>query len=387
MTRDVEGHADDVSRDQSIDRSIMGDVGAVALRGLRKRYGERTVVDGVSLEVRPGEFFSLLGPSGCGKTTTLRMIGGFERPDEGSVLIDGRDVTGDEPEARPVNTVFQNYALFPHLDVRGNVAFGLRFARAGRGDGGRAGGGRRRGRPEVDDADRRVAAALELVQLGSFGARRVHQLSGGEQQRVALARALVLEPTVLLLDEPLGALDAQLRARLQVELSELQRRVGITFVYVTHDQHEAFTMSDRIGVMRDGRLLQVGAPREIYERPASVDVARFIGAANLLHGTVTARGVADLSGQRMAVPDDAPLGDAIVMVRPERIRLGAGDRSARVERVTFAGASLRVDLRVGEVALVAEVPNDDRAASLRAGDTTTIDVPADAVRVLSPRRG
>ena len=370
MTRDVEGHADDVSRDTAIDRSIMGDVGAVALRGLRKRYGERTVVDGVSLEVRPGEFFSLLGPSGCGKTTTLRMIGGFERPDEGSVLIDGRDVTGDEPEARPVNTVFQNYALFPHLDVRGNVAFGLRFARAGRAD-----------------ADRRVAAALELVQLGSFGARRVHQLSGGEQQRVALARALVLEPTVLLLDEPLGALDAQLRARLQVELSELQRRVGITFVYVTHDQHEAFTMSDRIGVMRDGRLLQVGAPREIYERPASVDVARFIGAANLLHGTVTARGVADLSGQRMAVPDDAPLGDAVVMVRPERIRLGAGDRSARVERVTFAGASLRVDLRVGEVALVAEVPNDDRAASLRAGDTTTIDVPADTVRVLSPLRG
>ena len=351
--------------------------GAVALRGLRKRYGDRTVVDGVTLEVRAGEFFSLLGPSGCGKTTTLRMIGGFERPDEGTVAIDDRDVTADEPEARPVNTVFQNYALFPHLDVRGNVAFGLRF-------GGRAGGGRRRG--SADDADRRVAEALELVQLGSFGGRRVHQLSGGEQQRVALARALVLEPTVLLLDEPLGALDAQLRARLQVELAALQRRVGITFVYVTHDQHEAFTMSDRIGVMREGRLLQVGAPREIYERPANVDVARFVGAANLVHGAVTARGVADLSGERFAVPDDAPLGEAIVMVRPERIRIGAGSRAARIERVTFAGAALRVDLRVGDVALVAEVPNDDRSSALRAGDATTIDVPADAVRVLSPRR-
>jgi spermidine/putrescine transport system ATP-binding protein len=353
--------------------------GAVSLRGLRKRYGDRAVVDDVSLEVRPGEFFSLLGPSGCGKTTTLRMIGGFERPDAGAVAIDGRDVTDDEPEARPVNTVFQNYALFPHLDVADNVAFGLRFAR--RRDGADM---RRRGR--LDEVERRVGEALELVQLGSFGARRVHQLSGGEQQRVALARALVLEPTVLLLDEPLGALDAQLRTRLQVELSELQRRLGITFVYVTHDQQEAFTMSDRIGVMRDGRLLQVGAPREIYERPASVEVARFIGAANLLDGTVSGPGAAEVAGERFAVPQDAPRGEGIVMVRPERIVVGRGDRSARVERVTFAGSTVRVDLRVGAVALVAEVPNDGSLDALRAGDTVPVDVPADAVRVLSPRR-
>jgi len=246
--------------------------GAVTLEHVNKLFGERTVVNDVNLEIHAGEFFSLLGPSGCGKTTTLRIIGGFELPDSGRILIDGRDVTHDEPETRPLNTVFQSYALFPHLNVFDNVAFGLRFEKPGT--------------VSKKSDKERVMDALELVALGSFSERRVPQLSGGEQQRVALARALVLEPSVLLLDEPLGALDAQLRARLQVELASLQRQIGITFIYVTHDQHEAFTMSDRIGVMRDGKLIQVAPPREIYEKPATIDVAKFVGAANLLPGRV-----------------------------------------------------------------------------------------------------
>ncbi|MEI7756459.1 MAG: ABC transporter ATP-binding protein [bacterium] len=342
--------------------------GSVTLRGLNKSYGDRVVVNDVSLEIRAGEFFSLLGPSGCGKTTTLRMIGGFEIPDSGQVLIDDRDVTNDEPEVRPLNTVFQNYALFPHLKVYENVAFGLRF--------------------EKDKSfstkteNERVMDALDLVALGAFGDRRVHQLSGGEQQRVALARALVLEPSVLLLDEPLGALDAQLRARLQIELASLQRQIGITFIYVTHDQHEAFTMSDRIGVMRDGKLIQVGAPREIYETPVSIDVARFIGAANLIPGKVVERGIVLVAGERFNAPDHAPLGDGTILIRPERIRVGTGTHAATIEHVTFAGSTLRIALRIGGVALVAEVPNDETSIGLRDGDHTMIDVLPDAVRVL-----
>jgi len=341
--------------------------GAVTLRGLRKSFGERIVVNDVSLEIRAGEFFSLLGPSGCGKTTTLRMIGGFESPEAGNILIDGRDVTNDEPEKRPLNTVFQNYALFPHLNVRENVAFGLRFEKNSH---------------SKESESKRVSDALELVQLGIFGDRRVHQLSGGEQQRVALARALILEPSVLLLDEPLGALDAQLRARLQIELAVLQRQIGITFIYVTHDQHEAFTMSDRIGVMREGRLLQVGAPRELYEKPVSVEVARFIGAANLLPGRVSSRGIVEVAGEKFTAPDNAPLGDGMVVIRPERIRIGVGSHNATINRVTFAGSSLRVGLTVGDSILVAEVPNDETTANLVEGQKTMIDVLPDAVRVL-----
>ena len=343
--------------------------GAVRLRGLVKQYGERRVVDDVSLDIRAGEFFSLLGPSGCGKTTTLRMIGGFEAPDAGQILIDDRDVTFDEPEVRPLNTVFQNYALFPHLNVFDNVAFGLRFEKDNKGD--------------KVAAKERVMKSLELVSLESFVERRVPQLSGGEQQRVALARALVLEPSVLLLDEPLGALDAQLRARLQVELATLQRKIGITFIYVTHDQHEAFTMSDRIGVMRDGKIIQVGAPREIYEKPATIDVAKFVGAANLLAGTVIQRGVVKVGNEKFVVSDDAPLGDGIVMIRPERIQIGSGAHDAIIERVTFAGSSLRVALRVGGLNLVAEVANDENSRNLRDGSPTKFDVLPDAVRVLA----
>ena len=230
--------------------------------------------------------------------------------------------------------------------------------------------------------DQRVAEALELVQLASFGERRVHQLSGGEQQRVALARALILEPSVLLLDEPLGALDAQLRARLQIDLATLQRQIGITFIYVTHDQHEAFTMSDRSGVMREGRLMQVGAPRELYEMPNSVEVAQFVGAANLIVGRVTQRGVAEFAGEKFVAPDSAPLGDGMMMIRPERIRIGTGSHNAVIERITFAGSSLRIALKLGNATINAEVPNDETSASLVAGKATTIDVLPDAVRVL-----
>ena len=342
--------------------------GAVTLQNLFKSYGDRMVVNDVSLEVRAGEFFSMLGPSGCGKTTTLRMIGGFEQPDSGSVFIDNRDVTRDEPEDRPLNTVFQNYSLFPHLNVKENVKFGLRFENSFN--------------KSAKSEDQRATEALELVQLASFGERRVHQLSGGEQQRVALARALILEPSVLLLDEPLGALDAQLRARLQIELATLQRQIGITFIYVTHDQHEAFTMSDRIGVMREGRLMQVGAPRELYETPNSVEVAQFVGAANLIVGRVTQRGVAEFAGEKFVAPDSAPLGEGMMMIRPERIRIGTGSHNAVIERVTFAGSSLRIALKLGNATLNAEVPNDETSASLVAGQETTIDVLPDAVRVL-----
>ena len=243
--------------------------GAVALVDLHRTFGELTAVDHLNLTISPGEFFSLLGPSGCGKSTTLRLIAGFERPTSGQVLIDGVDMSNTPPHLRPVNTVFQSYALFPHLSVGDNVAFGLKYQTASK-----------------EENARRVAEALEMVRLGGFEKRKPHQLSGGQQQRVALARSLVLNPSVLLLDEPLGALDAKLRKALQVELKGLQEEVGITFIYVTHDQEEALTMSDRLAVMSAGLIEQVGTPAELYERPQSSYVADFLGLSNLLDATV-----------------------------------------------------------------------------------------------------
>src|SRR6478609_7240616 len=238
--------------------------GALSLSGLVKRFGDEVAVDGLDLEIGEGEFFSLLGSSGCGKTTTLRMIAGFERPDEGRIELDGVDLSDVAPHKRPVNTVFQSYALFPFLDVAENVGFGLRYQRATK-----------------EEVRRRVGAALDLVQMGSLSKRKPHQLSGGQQQRVALARALVLEPTVLLLDEPMGALDAKLRKQLQLELRSLQKTVGTTFVYVTHDQDEALTMSDRLAVLDHGRVMQVGTPSEVYSTPENTHVATFLGTTNL----------------------------------------------------------------------------------------------------------
>ncbi|MFL5687720.1 MAG: ABC transporter ATP-binding protein [Chloroflexota bacterium] len=287
----------------------------VRLVDLRKDFGDVAAVDGINLEIRAGEFFSLLGPSGCGKTTTLRMIGGFELPTSGRILIGDRDVTGEPPERRPVNMVFQSYALFPHLDVFENVAFGLR----------------RRKTPAEEVRDR-VGHALELVRLETYGRRKPDQLSGGQQQRVALARALVNRPQVLLLDEPLGALDLKLRRELQVELKRVQLEVGITFVYVTHDQEEALALSDRIAVMDRGRIEQIGGPEELYDAPRTLFVAGFIGTSNLLPGTVESvdRGEALVrleAGTRcLARAGDARAGDGVdIAVRPECIELTRDD--------------------------------------------------------------
>jgi spermidine/putrescine transport system ATP-binding protein len=285
--------------------------GVIALDQVTKRFGTFCAVDDAHFEIPRGEFFSLLGPSGCGKTTTLRMIAGFEAPTSGRICLEGRDVSRVPPYRRNVNTVFQHYALFPHMSVFDNVAFGPRSKRLSR-----------------KDTTQRVHELLDVVRLADFARRKPAQLSGGQQQRVALARALVNYPSALLLDEPLGALDLKLRQAMQLELKRIQREVEITFVYVTHDQEEALTMSDRIAVMNEGRVEQIGTPQEIYHQPESVFVANFIGTANLLPARVEragARAVVVLPGERRT---EVPAGHttldagaaATVMVRPERVR-------------------------------------------------------------------
>jgi len=292
---------------------MAGDRVAIALEGVSKRFGTVGAVHDVTLEIGDGEFFSLLGPSGCGKTTTLRMIAGFESPDDGRVLLQGADVTNVTPNRRPVNMVFQQYALFPHMSIYDNVAFGLKVKRVPRSE----------HRP-------RIEAMLKVVELEGFERRRARQLSGGQQQRVALARALVNRPAALLLDEPLGALDVKLRKQMQLELKRIQTELGTTFVYVTHDQEEALAMSDRIAIMNKGRVEQIGSPREIYEHPESAFVADFIGSLNafelcvdeLVGGYAVARLGED---ERVVVPAaaHAKVGGALrVAVRPERLQIG-----------------------------------------------------------------
>jgi spermidine/putrescine transport system ATP-binding protein len=307
----------------------------IRLIDLEKRFGGVRAVDGVTLDVAAGEFFSLLGPSGCGKTTTLRMIGGFELPTGGRILLRDRDITMDPPDKRPVNMVFQNYALFPHLDVGSNIAFGLKRAHV-----------------DKADIDRRVGEALGLVHLEGYEKRKTNQLSGGQQQRVALARALVNRPNVLLLDEPLGALDLKLRRQLQLELKRIQSEVGITFVYVTHDQEEALTMSDRIAVMHAGRVEQLGTPETLYERPGTRFVADFIGTTNLFHGVVERDGAVRLSsGERMRIAHDglAPGAEIELSVRPESISLvppeAVGAIPATVIQAAYLGANVNYQVR------------------------------------------
>ncbi len=332
--------------------------GALRLSGLTKRFGDEVAVDGIDLDIGAGEFFSLLGSSGCGKTTTLRMVAGFEKPDSGSIEIDGRDLSLVPPHRRPVNTVFQSYALFPFLSVSDNVAFGLKYADASK-----------------EEVRRRVDKALELVQMGAMSHRKPHQLSGGQQQRVALARALVLEPTVLLLDEPMGALDAKLRKQLQVELRSLQRLVGTTFVYVTHDQEEALTMSDRLAVLDHGQVQQVGTPSEVYSQPANTHVATFLGTTNLYRGRVDSCGDGlarcDVQGLPLLVtqsePAVSPGQEVSLMVRPERVEVvpvgaagapeGVNVVDGKVALLTFRGAQTAVSVDCGAVTLEAAVPN------------------------------
>jgi spermidine/putrescine transport system ATP-binding protein len=277
----------------------------IRLEGITKRFGAVTVIEDLHLEIERGRFYALLGPSGCGKTTTLRMIGGFEQPTAGRVFLGGEDVTERPPFKRDVNTVFQSYALFPHLDVERNVGFGLERRKVERGE-----------------ARRRVAEALELAQLTGYEKRKPAQLSGGQQQRVALARALVNRPRALLLDEPLGALDLRLRRQLQIELKRIQQEVGITFVHVTHDQEEAMTMADEIAVMNDGRIEQRGDAVTLYEHPQTAFVAQFLGTSNLLAGRLENGTFVTAAGDRLGVPDGpVPAGRVYAGVRPEKIAL------------------------------------------------------------------
>ncbi|MEV0596655.1 ABC transporter ATP-binding protein [Nonomuraea cavernae] len=340
----------------------MTELNAIALEGVVKEYlshGEVVqAVKGITLDIAEGEFFSLLGPSGCGKTTTMRMIAGFEEPSKGVVRLHGQDVTNVPPNKRDVNMVFQSYALFPHMSVWDNVAFGLK----------------QRKTPQAE-IKQRVGEILEIVDLVGREKRRPREMSGGQQQRVALARALVNRPRALLLDEPLGALDLKLRQAMQIELKRIQREVGITFVYVTHDQSEALTMSDRIAVMNDGLVEQLAGPREIYERPATAFVAGFIGTSNLLAGTATG-GTLELGGGKVLVPDlDGPV---TVTVRPEKITISTdkpgGDVSVvpgTVAEVVYLGTynSYAVSLADGAEVTVFQQNAHDSTTTAERGDS------------------
>jgi ABC-type Fe3+/spermidine/putrescine transport system ATPase subunit len=361
----------------------------VRLEGITKRFDDVVAVNDVSIDIEPGEFLTLLGPSGCGKTTTLRMIAGLETPTEGTVYIGGEPVNGVPPFERDTGMVFQSYALFPHMTVGENVAFGLQMM--GEGAGGLSGEGRslgmqlqrlvRRGTsPEIDD---RVSQMLELVELPGMMDRGIDQLSGGQQQRVALARALITEPTVLLLDEPLGALDLKLRKNMQIELQNLQSELETTFVYVTHDQEEALTMSDKIVVMNDGRIEQIGGAAEIYEEPETQFVADFIGETNLVHGRYERRdGSASVVSDRLAfevVPHDGASGEVAFAVRPEKIRVGESAEGldnvfeAEVVDEIYKGNVGKFFFRLenGET-LTADVQLTDRSRSLSLGRSVTI---------------
>lgn len=345
---------------------------AVEVTTVSRRYGNVEALRAVSLSIRPGEFFSLLGPSGCGKTTLLRIIAGLDFPDTGSLRLDGREALAIPPHERPVNTVFQSYALFPHLNVRDNVAFGLRMKRL----------------PRAEIA-RRVDPILDLVRIKDFAARRPSEISGGQKQRVALARALVNEPKVLLLDEPLGALDLKLRKELQQELRNLQRRTGITFIYVTHDQDEALSMSDRIAVMDHGAIVQLGTPAELYERPRTRFVAQFLGGCNLLPATVHERHGSTATVQTPVGELQLPLHDSrsafTLAIRPEKISLHNGTENhctGEITDTTYTGAETHSLVRVGHEVLRVVSVNASSAPALQRGQQVKLALPRAALIVL-----
>lgn len=337
---------------------------------LRRSFGTTLALDGLSLSVRPGELLALLGPSGCGKTTALRMLAGFEQPESGQVLVDGRDVTRVPAHRRDAGMVFQSYSLFPHLNARDNVSFGLRIRKAGA-------------------AERRARAAelLELVGLPDHGSRYPHQLSGGQQQRVALARALALRPQVLLLDEPLSALDAKVRLTLREEIRRLQQDLGITTLFVTHDQEEALSMADRVAVMRDGRLEQCAPPEELYAHPATAFVAEFVGTMNRLPGRAAGEGKVEVLGRRLPVAGGAAAGAELdVLVRPEAVAVRSdADGGARVVAATFLGAMTRLTVRLADgTEIKADLSTPD-AAALGAGAAVSVALPDRPVLVDSRR--
>ena len=353
--------------------------GVVELVNLVKTFGEVAAVDNISLRIEDGEFFSLLGPSGCGKTTTLRLIAGFERPDVGAILIDGVDMASTPPHKRPVNTVFQSYALFPHLTVEENVGFGLKYQNLSK-----------------DAARGKIGRALELVHLSGMEKRKPTQLSGGQQQRVALARSLVLNPSVLLLDEPLGALDAKLRKALQIELKSIQEEIGITFIYVTHDQEEALTMSDRLAVMSHGKVEQLGTPENVYETPVSSYIAEFLGVSNLMEVMVKAaapngNAVVQLGSHELQAANSYPWpGPALVSIRPERIRLVSGGGPAPpntvravVDRTVYAGPVLNLLVHIEDLnEIQVTVANEGHLATFKQGQEIDVQLPAEALQVL-----
>src|SRR5690349_8719968 len=320
------------------EREPRADMPLLRIDAVAKKFGGVRAVDDLSLDIAAGEFFALLGPSGCGKTTLLRMLAGFEAPSDGRILLDGADISQVPPHRRPVNMMFQSYALFPHLNVEKNIGFGLRQEKLARAD-----------------IAERVQAMLALVRLEGYGRRRIDQLSGGQRQRVALARALIKQPRVLLLDEPLAALDKKLRAETQFELMDLQRKLGTSFVIVTHDQDEAMTVADRIAVMDRGRLAQIGAPSEVYERPASRWVADFIGEVTLIEGRFSAPGIMQtLIGQLRVADTSVPLGETVWLgLRPEKVTIGGEKPVGDVNAVagTLHEAGYRGDMSIYKVRL------------------------------------